>query len=170
MSGRVAADGRPPPRLGRLVPVPARRDAPPGPASDLVGTDLAGNPVTVSLEAGDGRALLVFVSSGCDGCRPFWPAAANPSTLGIPPGEPVVLVTHDRRDEDPAALARLVCDPAGVVMSNDAWRAYRVQGPPFFALVDRSAGRVVTEGVAWAVAQVAADVRRAIDPAPRPEG
>ncbi len=45
-----------------------------------------------------------------------------------------------------------------------AWLAYRVQGPPFFVLVDGSADRVVTEGVAWGVSQIAEHVRAARRP------
>ena len=48
-----------------------------------------------------------------------------------------------------------------VVMATAAWSAYRVQGPPFFVLVDGTADQVVTEGVAWGVSQIAEHVRSA---------
>lgn len=48
-----------------------------------------------------------------------------------------------------------------LLLSEEAWRRYRVLGPPFFVLVDPD-GTVATEGVAWAVEQVAGEVCRAV--------
>lgn len=154
-------DGRPRPHLERLVGVPTTVGPPSTPAVDLVGVDPAGAPLTVPVATGSAPVLLVFLSSGCDGCRPFWPAAADPASLGVAEGERVVVVARDPGAEDVAALRRLVVPGSTAVCCSAAWSAYRVQGPPFFALVDPGVGRVVTEGVAWAVPQVAAEVGRA---------
>ena len=158
----------PPPVLDGLVPIPTYRDQPATPASDVTGVDLTGRAIDVRV-LGTGRwTLLVFLSSHCDGCRPLWDALADPTASGLAGDERVVAVTHGPDHEDIAALCTLA--PTGatgaeaspvVVMATAAWSAYRVQGPPFFVLVDGAADRVVTEGVAWGVSQIAGHVRMA---------
>ncbi|MHB1583965.1 MAG: hypothetical protein ACYCU7_00315 [Acidimicrobiales bacterium] len=149
-----------PPSLEHLVAVPTYRDRPSTEAADLSGTDLSGRPVSVEVTAAGRLTLLLFLSSTCDGCRPLWEAAAEPARWGLPAGGAVVAVT--REAEDVAALRRLAPPGTVLVASEGAWGAYGAQGAPFFALVDGGRHRVVTEGVAWAVAQVASDVRRAL--------
>lgn len=152
----------PAPVLERLVAVPGA-PGPRGPVDDLVGCDPGGSPVRVALGAGAVRTLLLFLTTGCDGCRPFWPAAeGDPVALGLAAGDRVVVVARDPACEDGAMLARLA--GAGcVVMSSAAWDRHRVSGPPFYVLVGPGGQGVVTEGVAFAVAQVAEDVRRAAE-------
>lgn len=159
------------------------------PAAGIDGVDLSGARVQVALD-GAHPTLLLFLGTACDGCLPFWPPAAAPGPLGLGPGGAVVVVTRDAPPEDLAELRRLCAGETArrdvsatrrdveapsraaattrrdgatgcptVVLSGSAWTAYRVHGPPFFALVHR--GRVLTEGVAWSVEQVAEDVRRA---------
>lgn len=154
---------RVPPPLTRLVPIPARTRPRPGTADDLVGTDLDGNPAAITVAASGRSTLLLFLSSGCDGCRPLWAATADPQDAGLvrPGGERVVVVTRDAATEDLVELRALAGAGAAVVMSSDAWASYGVHGPPFFCLVEGVNGRVATEGVAWGVQQVAADVSRA---------
>lgn len=154
---------RPPPLEG-LVTVPTYRDHAATVGSDLSGVDLGGRPVEIAV-AGNGRwTLLVFLSAGCDGCRPIWQALADPVGSGLVTDELVVAVTRDPAVDDPGALRALAPRAARVVMSSAAWASYRVQGPPFFVLVDGRGGPgtpVATEGVAWGIAQIAADVGRA---------
>jgi hypothetical protein len=166
--------------LDRLVPIPTYRDRPATPASDLSGVDLSGQPLDVRVLGTGMWTLLVFLSSGCDGCRDLWDALGDPAGSGLVTDEQVVAVTRGPDHEDVAALRRLAppagapgTDPSGttgadpiqgpppVVMSSPAWSAYRVQGPPFFVLVDGTGDRVVTEGVAWGVPQIAEHVRAA---------
>jgi hypothetical protein len=45
-----------------------------------------------------------------------------------------------------------------VVMSEDAWTDYGVHSAPFFVLVDGERSRVASEGVAWAVDQIASAI------------
>lgn len=152
------------------MPVPTYRDQPATLATDVSGVDLGGEPVEVPV-LGTGRwTLLVFLSTGCHGCLQIWEALADPVGTGLATDELVVAITRDPGQEDLGALHSLVPGEAPVVMSSAAWAAYRVQGPPFFALVDGGDGsasgagtgvRVATEGVAWGVAQIADDVRRA---------
>jgi hypothetical protein len=146
------------------VPIPTYGEAPVTPASDLQGVDLAGRPVEIDLLASGGWTLVLFLSARCDGCLTIWEALADPVGSGLVSDEVVVVVTRDSAVDDPQELSRLAPSAATVVMSSQAWAAYRVQGPPFFALVDgrpEAASTVATEGVAWAVPQIAADVARA---------
>lgn len=155
-----------PPELKHLVPVPTGKS--PLPAADVDGCDLLGRPQRLRLQNRDGRwTLLLFLGSRCDGCFPFWPSAAAPEALGLESGDAAVIVTRAPANEDTVALADLVArgrtgegveTPAGLFMSDQAWDAYQVHGPPFFVLVDGE--KVATEGVAWGVEQVAADVAR----------
>jgi hypothetical protein len=150
--------------LSGLVPVPTYRDQPTTVATDLSGIDLGGAPAQVAV-VGTGRwTLIAFLSSGCLGCLPIWAAMADPAAMGLGSGGLAVAVTKDPGVEDVEALRGLVGVGVRLVMSSAAWGAYRVQGPPFFALVDGRGGagsRVATEGVAWGVEQIADDVRRA---------
>lgn len=157
------------PVLTGLVPIPTYRDRPATPASDLSGVDLSGAPVDLAVLGTRTWTLLLFLSSDCHGCRDMWEALADPVGAGLTTDEGVVAVTHDPAHEDPTALRALVLPSAPVVMSDAAWTAYRVQGPPFFVLVDGTADRVVTEGVAWGVAQVGDHLRAARSSARRPD-
>lgn len=162
-----AAPARPaaqPPALTGLVPVPTYRDQPATVPVDPRGTDLDGQSCHVGVLGSGVWWLLLFLSARCDGCRELWEALADPSASGLVAGESVLVVTRDPGEEDVADLRRLATAAVPVVMSTATWSAYRVQGPPFFALVDGRPGvtaRVATEGVAWSVPQVAADLGRA---------
>jgi hypothetical protein len=129
--------------------------------------DPEGRPVTLRVVGSGTWSLVLFLSTNCDGCVPFWKLLGDQHAAGFERDLRVVAVTRDPGEQDAAALAAV---PGGspVVMSTDAWRAYRVQGPPFYVLVDGSASpepgeagvRVAAEGVAWGVSQVADHVRR----------
>lgn len=159
--------------------MPTYRDQPATIAADPTGTDLDGRPCRVPV-LGTGRwSLLVFLSSGCHGCHEIWQALEDPTKNGLVEDESIVVITRDAGEEDVDALRRLATGSVPVVMSTATWSFYRVQGPPFFALVDGRVGtgrtvdegeggegnvhpvRVTTEGVAWSVEQIATDVRRA---------
>ena len=142
---------------GGLVPIPTYRGAPATPASDVEGVDLAGERVTVDVVGVPRWTLLLFLSTACDGCADLWAALRDPVAAGLAGATPVV-VTRGPESEDPEAVHRLAPPGVAVVQSSGTWRAYRVQGPPFFALVDGPGRRVATEGVAWAAPQVAAHV------------
>ena len=142
------------------VPVGVRRL----PVTDVDGSDLEGRPRRLRLASAGHWTLLLFLGSRCDGCLPFWATVPGPTACGLEPRDAVVVVTRGPGDEDPGAVGALaghhLAGESGlVVMSDAAWRAYRVLGPPFFVLVDGV--EVVAEGVACSVEQVAADVARA---------
>ena len=152
---------------GGLVPVPTYRDQPATPVTDIAGVDPTGQDLSVSL-AGTGHwVLLLFLSTTCGGCADFWRAVGDPQPLGLVTDEGLWAVTRAPGNEDPAAVSALTA--GRVLMSDGAWVSYRVHGPPFFVLVDGVAPRVVTEGVAWGLEQVAGHVRRARAGNGRPE-
>jgi len=104
--------------------------------------------------------LLVFLTSACDGCEELWRAFADPLSSPIPRDVDAVVVTRGPRFETPDKVARLA-GSGSVVMSDDAWTDYGVHTGPFYVLVDGSAVRVVTEGVAWSLEQIAGAVSTA---------
>ncbi len=90
--------------------------------------------------------------------RPAWP-----SSRGVLRACDVTGHESRAKDEDAAAVAALAAGaPAGVtvVMSTQAYRDYRVAGPPFLALAD--AASVRTESVAWGVEQTLRIAARAL--------
>lgn len=155
--------GRAGPSPEQLVAVPTFRDEPSTAPADLEGTDLAGRPVTSSLTAPGRLTLLLFLSSSCGGCAPLWAAAAAPEHWGLPPDASVVAVTRGAPSEDVAVLRSVVPPEVALVISDAAFRSYRVLGAPFFTLVLGGRPRVITEGVAVGVAQVSAAVASSLD-------
>jgi hypothetical protein len=144
-----------PPELTGLVGVPTYRGAPGTPVTDLVGTTPEGRPWSIAVAGRPGSTLLVFLTTTCQGCATFWRAAVDPVGAGLVADERLVVVARDPDVEDPSAVRRLAPAPAPVLMAGAAWAAYGVLGPPFFVLVDGPGRRVLTEGVAWSVEQVA---------------
>jgi hypothetical protein len=114
-------------------------------AIDLQGVSPAGEVLALPVSGVTHDTILVFLSSTCAGCGPFWPALADP---GVADDVRVVVVTRDEPDEDRAAIAELA--PAGVtvVMSSEAWEDHDVPGSPYVVHVDGASGRVRGEGTA----------------------
>jgi hypothetical protein len=103
--------------------------------------------------------LLLFLSEHCEGCGPFWEAAGDPEGHGLDHLDLVVLV---RRVVDRDALDVLADGiEVPVLIAPSAYDEYRVAGAPFYVAVDGGQPMVATEGVAWSVPQVLADVARA---------
>jgi len=152
----------PPPTdvLRRLRPIPTYRDHPATSPTDVDGVDLEGNPVRIPIVGVAEPALLLFLSSSCMGCRDLW-EGADELRQATPEAVRIVIVTKGPEHEDTRLLAAL--QPAGTrtVMSVQAYRDYRVGGPPFLVLV--TGDKVLTEGVAWGVEETAGAVRRALE-------
>jgi hypothetical protein len=150
------------PRLTQLEPVPVHRRQPARPAPDVRGKDLGGGAVEVVVDRPGTWTLLLFLSPRCDGCASLWSALGAPGPRGLE-GVQVAAVTGALARREAATVRRQV--PPGatspVVVSPDAFGAYGVHGAPFFVLVDGDGPVVATEGVAWALDQVVADVDRA---------
>jgi hypothetical protein len=112
------------------------------PAAAVSGVRPDGTPISV--EAGAGITVILFLTSSCYGCQPLWPGAGGAAA-------PAVLVTPDPETESAAAVAALA--PAGtlVVMSSPVWHACGVARAPWCVVVED--GVVVQDGVApgtWA--------------------
>jgi hypothetical protein len=96
--------------------------------------------------------LVVAIKSHCDGCRDF--INADVSDLRVP-----VLVIS--ADEDISSEWRDARQP--VFVSPEAFRLLDVRWPPFYVLIDPVARRVVSEGVVFAVPQVAGEIGPYLD-------
>ena len=131
-----------------LRPVPSGLDseAPPWPAVDLSGVRPDGTPVSFDVAAPDVPVLLAFLTTRCDGCDVFWTGLADP-----PPGLQCVVVTRGPGTTVPDDVAALAggLSQVPVVMSDAAWKDYRVTGYPFLVLVDPGTRTVLAESVGF---------------------
>lgn len=130
-----------------LLDLPRPRPHPGGrPAPDIAGATPSGDAVSVRLAGTRHDTILVFLSSGCHTCRPFWEAlqAGEVATAGAR----LVVVTKGHADESPTAIAELAPSAYPVVMSTDAWVAYAVPGSPYVVHVDGRSATVRGEGTA----------------------
>jgi hypothetical protein len=118
------------------------------PASDIVGTTLAGDSAHIGVEGSRVNTLIAFLSSGCATCFRFWEALRSEDHRGIPGGGRVVVVTKDSSHESPSKLRELAPGGVPVVMSTLAWEAHRVPVAPYFIYVDGRSGEIVGEGSA----------------------
>jgi hypothetical protein len=114
-------------------------------AADLQGVSPAGEVLALRVTEVPHDTILVFLSSTCAGCEPFWPAMADPD---VADDVRVVVVTRDEPDEDRAAIAVLAPPGVTVVMSHEAWEDHDVPGSPYVVHVDGGTGRVRGEGTA----------------------
>jgi hypothetical protein len=142
------------PDLRHLVEVPNYLGTRPVIARPIRGTTVAGEPV--AHELGEGWTLLMFLSTSCDGCQELWDAFGHPDASVLPIGVRQLVVTRRSMENTDKVLG---CQGrATVVMSDEAWADYGVHSGPFFVLVDGGRSKIATEGVAWAVDQIAAAV------------
>jgi hypothetical protein len=131
-------------------------------AADVRGVDLAGRDVAIAVTDIERWTLLLFLSVRCDGCEQIWDALRRHGAAW-PEVDDVCTVVIVRQPDAEAldALRRRAHPDVPLVVSDSAHETFRVYGPPFFVLVDGARSLVATEGVAWGVAQVADDVRKA---------
>jgi hypothetical protein len=120
-------------------------------APDLLGVAADGAQLTASVSGGH-DSLLVFLSTGCRTCQPFWDALRNGATA--PDGTQVLVVTRGPDEESPARVADLAGPHVAVVMSTDAWERYEIPGSPHVVYVDGASGTVRGEGAAGSWDQV----------------
>lgn len=118
---------------------PVQRPVP----SPLTGVDSRGIRVTVTLTR---RTIVVAVKPSCDGCHDF---LGGPSEVFN--GFDVVLVSATPYPKDAAAARRVLVAPEWMERA-------RIVAAPSYTVIDPSTGRVVTEGVAFAPSQVAAEI------------
>jgi hypothetical protein len=152
----------PPPAeiLRRLRPIPTYRDHPATLPADIAGVDPGGSPVSLALVGTAEPVLLLFLSAGCLGCRDLWEGTEE-LRRALPDGVRIVVVTKGPEEEDAEAIAALAPPDTVTVMSSRAYGDYRVGGPPFLVLV--LGHEVLTEGVAWGIAETARTTRQALE-------
>lgn len=130
-------------------------------ASDVVGATPAGDSIAIGVMGSAEDTLLAFLSSGCLTCAGFWEAFADGERLTVPGGARLVVVTAGPERESQSKVAELAPPEVPVVMSTEAWDAYRVPVAPYFVYVDGSARRVAGEGAAGTWENVADLMRQA---------
>jgi hypothetical protein len=116
------------------------------PAPDTItGTSLQGEAISRTL---NGLTLIVAIKQSCDGCRDF-----VFSTLSELRDLPFVILsaTDDLNGEWIDALQPILVAPQALADLDIHW-------PPCYVLVEPQQHQVVTEGVAFAPAQVAAEI------------
>jgi hypothetical protein len=145
--------------LRRARPIPTYRDHPATFPVDVEGVTPAGDLVTVGLTGSVDPTLLLFLSATCLGCRDLWDGTAE-LRQALPEGVQIVIVTKGPDQVEAEAIAALAPADTPVVMSSEAFRHYRVGGPPFLVLI--GGGEVRTEGVAWGIGETARATREAL--------
>jgi hypothetical protein len=146
--------------LRRARPIPTYQDHPATSPVDIEGVTPGGARLRLTVVDSIDPVLLVFVSSSCLGCRDLWEGTAELRSL-LPEEVRLVLVTKGPETEDAGAIATLDPGDIPIVMSSQAYRDYRVVGPPFLAVVAH--GAVRTEGVAWGIAETVRATRQALE-------
>jgi hypothetical protein len=141
--------------LRRLTPIPTFTDHPTTAPHDLVGVAPDGTACRVDVVQAAAPVLLLFLSAACLGCRDLWEGLPD-LQAGLDGTARLVVVTRSPGEESPKAITALAGDaPAtwgiDLVMSSDAFRDYRVGGPPFLTVA--AADGVRTESVAWGLEQ-----------------
>jgi hypothetical protein len=116
------------------------------PTTTLTGVDLAGGPMTLSIEHGKGSTLLAFLSSGCLSCETFWREFQRDFELPTPDTRTVIL-TKGPATESPGRLRELAPPKLPLLMSDEVWNTFKVPMTPYFLLVDGE-GLVIGEGAA----------------------
>ena len=131
------------------------------PAFDIVGVSPDGAPVEVRIGAFTRPLLVVFLHTRCDGCSEFWSGLADDAAGEVPGSVDAVIVTRGPGtvDADEVGSLSAAITQVPVVMSDEAWSAYRVLGYPFFVLVDPVTGTVVGETVGFGWSDVSSMVR-----------
>jgi hypothetical protein len=124
------------------VPVSAAAPAGLRRGTDITGTAPDGAALGIRVVGATHDTLLVFLSTRCESCHPFWEDLARPEDLPLPAGTRVVIVTQGPEAELPAQVAGLAPPGTVVVMSSDAWTAYDVPGAPYVVHVEGPTGRV----------------------------
>jgi len=141
--------------LRRLRPIPTYTDHPTTTPHDIVGVTPDGASCRIEVVEAAAPVLLLFLSAACLGCRDLWEGLRD-LHAGLAGAARLVVVTRGPGEESPEAITALAGDAsrrAGIelVMSTEAYREYRVGGPPFLTVA--AADGVRTESVAWGVEQ-----------------
>lgn len=128
-----------------------RDRADPGPAGGAAAHDVSGvapDGTSLALRVAGVRhdSVLLFLSTRCVDCEPFWDALAVRERTPLPDDARLLVVAQGPDVEDPDAVARLASSHATVVLSSDAWTDYDVPGSPFVVHVDGPSGTIRGRG------------------------
>jgi hypothetical protein len=150
--------------LRRLRPIPTYTDRPATTPHDVVGVTPDGSECRIAVVEAAAPILLLFLSAACLGCRDMW-EGLHELHAGLAGAARLVVVTRSPGEESPEEITALAGDAPltegiDLVMSTQAYRDYRVGGPPFLSLA--AADRVRTESVAWGVEQTLDTVRQSL--------
>jgi hypothetical protein len=115
------------------------------PAIDIAGAGLTDDVVVINVAGARHRTLLAFLSSTCGTCGAFWHAFRHGEHVTLPADVRLVVVARSEPNDDRVALRELAAPDIVVVLSEEAWNDYAVQGSPYFVLVDPIDG-VIGEG------------------------
>jgi hypothetical protein len=96
-----------------------------GEAVPIEGVDPSGE--VVSVQVREGRTLLVFLTSSCQPCQPWW--------AGVP-ADHSIFVTPSPATESRRRVSQVARSGQRVVMSSDAWHAYGVRRAPWLVIVE----------------------------------
>jgi len=125
------------------------------PVGMVTGASPDGGAVAIALDRPGERTLLLFLSSGCGTCAPWWDGLRSGVAARALPGVRVVVVARDAAEESPALLSGLAPPDAVVVMSSPTWETFAVPGSPYAVLVDGTTALVIGQGVARSWEQLA---------------
>jgi len=128
------------------VPAPVRRTGATG--FDLAGVTPTDEAVRIGVVGARQSTVVAFLSSGCLTCGSFWDTFAGPDRVTVPGGARLVVVTKGAEIESPSRIRELSPSAFPVVMSTEAWLAYKVPATPYFVYVDGPSGRIIGEGSA----------------------
>ncbi len=149
---------------------PAHEELRPRPSDavgkDIEGTSPTGEDLALAVAGTTHDTVLVFLSTSCGTCQPFWDALADPARVRLPAGTRLLIVTQGPEFEVRREVAELA--PAGVttVMSTAAWTDHAVPGSPYVALVEAGTGRIRGSGTGSSWEQVLDFLELAEDGAP----
>jgi hypothetical protein len=141
--------------LRRLRPIPTSSGHPTTTPRDIVGVTPDGVSCRIDVVEAAAPVLLLFLSADCLGCRDLWEGLSE-LHAGLDGAARLVVLTRSPGEESPEAVSALAGDAprrvgVDLVMSSEAYRDYRVQGPPFLTVA--AADGVRTESVAWGMEQ-----------------
>ena len=127
----------------------------------FIATNTNGEPWSSAALEGATPTLVLFVKDHCDGCIAFLDAAVDPAGSGLVEHERLIVVVGDTDTHARAVLGASNALEA-VLVGPEVGRALRVPGAPFFSLVAADGSAVLSEGVAFGVAQVRGHCRSAL--------
>jgi len=121
----------------------------------LTGESPQGDVVAIALDRPGEQTLLLFLSSGCGTCAPWWEGLRSGVAARALPGMRVAVVARDAAEEIPSLLSGLAPPDTVVVLSSQAWETFAVPGSPYAVLVDGATASVIGQGVARSWDQLA---------------